>query len=201
MLDAILEAMDRIVRTSGLEGLRIAEVARIAGVGKASIYDYFATREALVAAWEERAMNAQLPRFTALLSDLATTPPTFERSISAIVDMVMAMFSDHARAYGVGVSVEPMARSSVRRELAERIVAIVATALMNAPDFARLRVERLDVAARIIVHTVLNTSHALANTELSVDDLRLHRRDLTEMLALYLLKDPKVGDQDGIAST
>src|SRR4051812_46783452 len=98
-LAAIMEAIERIVATSGWDALRIAEVARVAGVGKASIYDYFPTREALVAAWAEQVIQKELPRFSALVTELMTNPPPVEDAMAMLVDASMDCFARYATVF------------------------------------------------------------------------------------------------------
>src|SRR5688572_9427041 len=140
-LDAIFEAMDRVVKASGVETFSIVDVAREAGVGRASIYDFFPTREALVAAWEERIITFHMTRVGARVMELLANPPPFEQSILLLVDMVADAFKKQADAFGYKnpIGVGYGARTAVREELAERIVSMMAGALAAAPNRSRVR--------------------------------------------------------------
>src|SRR3954452_14904458 len=49
----ILDAANRAIELNGRASLRVSDVAKLAGVSVGSIYQYFPTKEALLAAWEE----------------------------------------------------------------------------------------------------------------------------------------------------
>ena len=192
-VDAVFEAMDRVVRREGIDAFSIAQVAADAGIARASIYDYFPTREALVAAWEERMIVAETGRVAALVAELLARPPSFERSVIRLVEAVMDAFARQAAAFGYKDSFGSLglhARSRVRGELTENIVGMMTSALDQSPDRARLRVDRVDVAARLVVHTVLNVSRVFAGTPPDDADLHVHRRELARMIYRYLLRDP-----------
>lgn len=77
-----------------------------------------------------------------------------------------------------------------RLRLRQLVVMMMAGALEHAPDRQRLRVERMDVAARLVVHAVLNVARAFAGAPMGEADLHVHRRELARMIYRYLLRDP-----------
>ncbi|MBX3188521.1 MAG: TetR/AcrR family transcriptional regulator [Labilithrix sp.] len=189
-VDAVFAAMDRVVRRDGIDSFSIAQVAAEAGIARASIYDYFPTREAIVAAWEERIIGQETARIGALVSELIANPPPFEHSVIRLVEAVLEAFARQAAAFGYRDGLGLHARSRVRGEVADGVIAMMTGALASAPDRARLRVERADVAARIVVHTVLNVARVLAGASMSEEELHVHRRELARMICRYLLHDP-----------
>jgi AcrR family transcriptional regulator len=54
LVDAIVEATARVLLDKGYDGLGVADVADVAGVSIGSLYQYFPSKEALVAARIER---------------------------------------------------------------------------------------------------------------------------------------------------
>ena len=68
--DDIVEAATRVFSTEGYDDGAVAQVAEVAGVGVGSLYQYFSTKEALIAAVRERASEALIrelePRMIAL---------------------------------------------------------------------------------------------------------------------------------------
>src|SRR5262245_8720054 len=87
-LEIIFEAMGRVIAKSNVDDFSAAEVARVAGVGRASIYDYYPTREALVTAWEERTILRGLARVADLIQELLVRRPSVEESVVRVVDAV-----------------------------------------------------------------------------------------------------------------
>ena len=187
-LEAVFEAMDVVVARDGVHAFSVAEVARQAGVGKASIYDYYPTRDALVAAWEERLIGKELERVGARVLQMLADPPSVEASVLELVLIVMDAFERQATTYGYK-QLELTARTQWRNETTERIAAMMAAALDNAPHRARFRTTRLDVVGRLAVYSVLATARAVPLTARSADDKLLHGREMARMLCRYLLDD------------
>jgi AcrR family transcriptional regulator len=55
--DAVLDATAAVVGERGLTGVTMAEVAQRAGVGRATLYKYFADVDALLAGWHQRQVD------------------------------------------------------------------------------------------------------------------------------------------------
>ena len=58
--DAILDATVALVAERGLRGVTMADVAARAGIGRATLYKYFADAEAILRAWHEREIGRHL---------------------------------------------------------------------------------------------------------------------------------------------
>src|SRR5689334_16788075 len=84
-VDAIVEAADRIIRANNVAALSMREVARVAGVSNGTLYQYFASQEALLAAWEERALTELMQRSATLFGQILENPPPWEYAIVRIV--------------------------------------------------------------------------------------------------------------------
>jgi AcrR family transcriptional regulator len=64
--DAILEAVDELVRNRGLLALNMSHIAAAAGIGRATLYKYFSDIEQVVAAWHDRQVAAHLAQLVAI---------------------------------------------------------------------------------------------------------------------------------------
>jgi AcrR family transcriptional regulator len=64
--DAILDATVALVAEHGLRGVTMAEVAARAGIGRATLYKYFADAEAILRAWHERQIGHHLGELTTI---------------------------------------------------------------------------------------------------------------------------------------
>ncbi len=188
-LEAIFDAMSVVIAEAGIDGFSVAEVARIANVGKASIYDYYPTRTALVSAWEERTIAKEMEKVSARVAEIIQAPPKFELSAIELVTMVVDGFARHAATYRYRERFDVRAKSAVADSPGEAAVAMFKTALVFAPSRARFRAMDLEVAARMITHAVLGLSYALAVTTLTDDDRKKHARELARMICQYLLVD------------
>jgi AcrR family transcriptional regulator len=188
-LDAIFEAMNRVLAKDGIHDFSVAEVARIAGVGKSSVYDYFPTREALISAWEERTIGTEMGRVAVRVAEIIQAPPQFEESAVELVTMVIEAFARHAQRFQYRERFDLRAKSAVRESQAEQAVAMLKMGLHMGPSRDRFREMDLDVAARLITHSVLGLSYALAVTTLSAEQRIGHARELARMICTYLLRD------------
>jgi AcrR family transcriptional regulator len=61
--EATLDAAARLARQNGLTGLSMSDIAREAGIGRATLYKYFSDLPAVLAAWHERHVAAHLREF------------------------------------------------------------------------------------------------------------------------------------------
>ena len=57
---AILDAAADLVAAHGLRGVTMSRIAKEAGIGRATLYKYFASVEAIVFAWHERQIERHL---------------------------------------------------------------------------------------------------------------------------------------------
>jgi AcrR family transcriptional regulator len=181
--------MDRVVRRDGIDAFSTADVAREAGISRASIYDYFPTREALVVAFEERMFADGVARVGALVVKLLANPPPLEHSVILLVEAVLAGFARKSTAFGYREGVGTNARSHVRAEVVERAVALIANALVCARERARVRVEKAEVSVRVVVYATLDLARVLADATMTDEEKRLHGRELARMICRYLLAD------------
>lgn len=62
MRDAILDAAGSLLAAHGLSSLTMAEIAHRTGIGRATLYKYFPDVEAVVLAWHQRSVRADLDR-------------------------------------------------------------------------------------------------------------------------------------------
>ena len=90
-VDAILDATARVLCTTGYDRASTNRIALAAGVSVGSLYQYFPSKEALVAALAGRHMATMTALVRAKLSEVSKEPmPVAVRTI------IMAMFEAHA---------------------------------------------------------------------------------------------------------
>jgi AcrR family transcriptional regulator len=61
--NATLDAAARIAQRDGLASMSMSEIAKEAGIGRATLYKYFADVQAVLGAWHERHVAAHLQEF------------------------------------------------------------------------------------------------------------------------------------------
>lgn len=58
--DAVLDAAEALVHESGLTGVTMSALAQRAGIGRATLYKYFADVDAVIVAWHKRHISAHM---------------------------------------------------------------------------------------------------------------------------------------------
>ena len=64
--DTLLETAAALVAKHGLRTVTMAQIAEVAGIGRATLYKYFPDVESILSAWHERQVSAHLERLAAL---------------------------------------------------------------------------------------------------------------------------------------
>ena len=178
-VEAILTATARILVREGYDHASTNRIAEAAGVSIGSLYQYFPSKEALVAALMERhieEMSEVLHREMALVID-APLP----RAIEHVVHAMLAAHAVNPKLHKVFVEQVP------RVGRLERIKDIEVRALALARTFLEYRRPELregldlDLASFIVVATVESLTHAavLYRPDLLADQRMVHEvRDL-----------------------
>jgi AcrR family transcriptional regulator len=119
---AIVEATAQLLREHGPDGTTTARIARRAGTSVGSLYQYFPTREALVAAVAQAHLDDLTARLARALGPDATSAPLHD----VVTALVTAAIEAHAA--------DPRLHAALVTELARA----------GAIDFAKQTLERLE---------------------------------------------------------
>lgn len=92
---AILDAVEEVAGQHGVEGASAAAIAERAGVAVGTLYNYFADREELLAAWLRMRRAEIVPRLVEAARSSAAFP--FEQRLRAYLVDVMSVFDEHRR--------------------------------------------------------------------------------------------------------
>jgi AcrR family transcriptional regulator len=187
-VDAILEATDRNLRAGGLAGLTMRGVANVSGVSMGTLYQYFATRDALLAAWEEGALTRVAQKLSARVQRLVALGAMLEVSIYALATWAIDILEHHFSAYPRDDGDAFFSRALERQNRLERAAEIVVAGLGLAGDQSRIRpVDRL-VAARVGVRCITNFARDLVGSALDADVQAAMRREAAIMMVhLFVL--------------
>ena len=88
----ILDAAVRVFSRYGIDGASMAQVAEAAEISKATIYHYFASKEALIEALVKRTFDADQADFLALAQMDA---PAIERLMAYVGELASLLTQDH----------------------------------------------------------------------------------------------------------
>jgi AcrR family transcriptional regulator len=182
-VSVILDAAIRVLDREGLEALTTSRVAEVAGVSVGTLYQYFAHREAIVEALQERELARAGAMLERLLQDGA--PLTDHELSRAIVEELLRLYRAAPALHRV-LAVEGLRFAPPERVLAfdARSVALVKAFLALAGP--RIRATNLEAAAFVIYQSVRATMLAyLLEAPPGVTDAVLVN-ELTELIVRYL---------------
>jgi AcrR family transcriptional regulator len=80
--DAILDTAAALVASRGLRSVTMSEIAEQTGIGRATLYKYFADVEAILAAWHERQIRGHLE----LLAGVRDRPGDARERLAAVLE-------------------------------------------------------------------------------------------------------------------
>lgn len=154
---AILDATAHVLRRDGYDRASTNRIAEKAGVSIGSLYQYFPSKEALVAALIDRHQVHAMGTLFSHLSGIANVPlPVGIRAI------VQAMVDLHAVDPVLhGILTEQVPRVGKLNSLLEDIEVHAAKAVRTILEARRdeLRVKDLDAAVFVVVHSVEAVTH------------------------------------------
>jgi AcrR family transcriptional regulator len=150
----LLTATELVLGEVGVERATVASIAERAGVGVATLFHYFPSRAALLAAWEESVLFRMGGILAKELATLLETKPPLDYSIRRIVHVGCALHLEHMRLYGgrTRSSAAPplkLARLNVRLAIVARSAEVAAGVLANAVDAHLLKPKDLPFALQI----------------------------------------------------
>ena len=180
-VEAILEAAARLLESRGYAGATTNRIAEAAGVSVGSLYQYFPSKEAILAALVERHVAEVLAALQPLLAP--SRGVAFRSAARAAVTLVCEAHARHPPFQRVLHAELPRTgRLPLVREAESRLAAAV-RALVSAHR-AELRVRNLDLAGFVLVHLVEGLAHAaLAHRPDLLRDRRFQRAIVDAVLS------------------
>ena len=185
-VDAILDATARVLCTTGYDRASTNRIALAAGVSVGSLYQYFPSKEALVAALVERHVAQMTSLVKAKLASVALEPLHV-----AIRTMIQSMFDAHAvdpRLHKVLIEQVPRVGRLEQVVGVEREVEALVAALLGARR-SELRPARIEAVAFVLCNVVEAVTHAAVLAELQPRAIRDVAEELTDMVLRYLPSD------------
>jgi AcrR family transcriptional regulator len=185
--EAILEATVVVLEREGLDAATTTRIAEVAGVSIGSLYQYFAHRDAILHALQEREFDRAVGLMSEVLADgnLARSP---RETVTAVVRGLGALYASAPGLHRV-LAIEGLRVVEAERVHAFdlRVVAIIKQFLAAAP--ARLLRRNLDAAAFVAFQSVRATMLAMLLEHppgLSEEDLVA---ELVDLVLRYLVDD------------
>ncbi len=186
-VDAVLEATARVLVKVGYDHASTNRIAAEAGVSVGSLYQYFPSKEALVAALIDQHMTEMIEVFEAHFDALNTLP--FPVAVYALVRVMLEAHRVNPKLHKVLVEQVPrVGRLNRLHEIEVRVGARVRGYFEL--HRAELRTADLDLAIFVCVYTVEGLTHAavLEHPEYLQDDKLA--REITDVILRYMMKNP-----------
>jgi AcrR family transcriptional regulator len=183
-VDAILDATARVLCTTGYDRASTNRIALAAGVSVGSLYQYFPSKEALVAALAGRHMATMTALVRSKLSEVAKAPMP-----QAVRTIIMAMFEAHAvdpRLHKVLIEEVPRVGRLENLRGLERETEALVGAMLEARK-GELRRTNIETMALLLVTVVEAATHAAVLAELEPERARAVADELTDLVLRYLV--------------
>lgn len=97
LFDALVEATQRVLANEGVEAVTTARVAEVAGVSIGSLYQYFPSREALIAAVIDHKLEADVRELLPLIEALRHA--SLDEGIRGLVELTVRFYRDETPLY------------------------------------------------------------------------------------------------------
>lgn len=179
--DAIVEGTAQILRRDGWDDATTRRIAERAGVSEGSIYQYFPSKKALLAAVIERHLEEVAQAFTAEFAELSNA--SWPEPIGRLVDLAFELHQHDPELHEVLVTESRrVGDTSMLVAFEDRLVDMV-EALLTSREVLRCAPRTV---AFLLVHTTDAALHrALVSDDPSVD-LEGVRTELIKMFEAYL---------------
>jgi AcrR family transcriptional regulator len=181
-IDAILTATARILVQEGFDHASTNRVAQAAGVSIGSLYQYFPSKEALVAALAERHMDEMLGVVVAAFERIGALP--LGQATREMVSLLLGAHAIDPRLHQVLTEQVPrLGRMDRVHDIERTVTAMVRRYLEAHRD--ELRVTDLDLAAFLVVQTVEALTHGALIHGTRISDAALVD-EITTLVVRYL---------------
>ena len=150
-IDELLAAARELVRENGPEAVSIAEVARRVGLSRPALYEYFGSRDELLAA----ILDDEIPRWQAEIADAVAAAGSLPGQVEAHVRTQLRLAGDEGHAAAAVIAARAVAEPGLDRiHTAHRVLGPLTAALGKAGvDAPELRAH--------LVQGIVNAAFAL----------------------------------------
>ena len=182
---ALLEATARVLIRDGYDRASTNRIAEAAGVSIGSLYQYFPSKEAIVAALIERESDAQFQLVAERLGALAEAP--IPVAVRSLVEAVVECHRVHPKLHQV--LTEQVPRVGALRKIAEmetKLAELLQLALHHRHN--EIRPRNIPIVAFLLVHAVEGVIHGAVTFRPSLIDQGELIDELSELILRYVAK-------------
>ncbi len=182
-VDALLQGAARVLMRDGYDRASTNRIAEEAGVSIGSLYQYFPTKEALVAALIEREVESQFHVVSSRLAEVMDAP--LETAVRELVEAVVDAHRLHPKLHRVLTEEVPRVGALKRIvELEAKTAELLVAGLALRRD--EVRPQNLELAAFLLVHAVEGVVHGAVNYHPEHIENEALVEELSRMILGYL---------------
>jgi AcrR family transcriptional regulator len=185
-VSAIHQAIHAIAEQHGVDAITSKAVARRAGVSPGTLYQYFRSREALVAQWELGVMERGMAEVYRILAEGLARGAPIDEVVWALVHRAVLLCFETLWSEGKGF-VGFATNFAERREFVENTVEFLASAVENAPSRARVIPTDLRLAIRVGLYTVSFAPYPASLRNPSPEETDAFARTVADMITRFLI--------------
>lgn len=184
-VDVILAATARVLVRDGFDRASTNRIAETAGVSIGSLYQYFPSKEALVAALVERHIDSMSERLQAEMAEVADAP--VEVAVRRMVSLMLAAHAVEPELHRVlNEQVPRIGRLHRVHEVEARMQKLARAYFERRRD--ELRPTDLDTAAFVVVQAIEALTHASSTHGESAPPREALVEEMTWLVVRYLQK-------------
>jgi AcrR family transcriptional regulator len=185
-VEAILKATAHVLIAEGYDHASTNKIALKAGVSIGSLYQYFPSKEALVAALIDRHLCEVYDVLVEQLPQVADAP--METAVRTIIASVLRVHRHNPKLHRVLIEQVPkVGKMKFAEELEERVTTLVLPYLEYRKR--ELAPKNLELAAFVLTRAVQATTHALAFDVRGRFDEAEMIDELSRLVLRYLVRD------------
>jgi AcrR family transcriptional regulator len=185
-VEAILTAAARILKKEGFDKASTNRIAEVAGVSIGSLYQYFPSKEALVAALYERHMNEMSEVIAEAGARILMEP--LQVAVREVVELMLRAHAVDPELHRVLMEGIPRSAIVSTANDVEQKATAIARAYLEVHK-KEIRPKNLDLAASIVVGTIESLTHGAVLHRPSLLSGGELAEEITELVVRYLKRN------------
>jgi AcrR family transcriptional regulator len=189
-VDALLTATARVLVKEGYDRASTNRIAEAAGVSIGSLYQYFPSKEALVAALMDRHQEDMSALIASSLARVMREP--IRKAVREMVEMMICAHALDPKLHRVLMEEVPRTSQLKHAKQVEQQAMVVARAYLEARR-SELRVSNLDLASLVMVQTIEALTHGAVIHRPDLLETEELKKEIVDIVVRYLIDERRRG--------
>ncbi len=188
--DSIVEATDQLLDEYEIEGLTVQMIADRAGVSVGSLYQYFPTKDAIVATVIERDVERVYETLELVFHASVELP--IEQLMTTMIRGLLSTYASRLSYYrAILPEIGRLERDGVIRNVADRAQTLVVEAMERSPDAIAIPASRQAAAGFIVARVSNLLAHAVVVERPELLEDPAFAEELIHLSTAYVLGSPR----------